>query len=394
MNRLLELARVFLRLGLTAFGGPAVHIARMQEICVQKYQWLSQEQFLDLLGVSSLLPGPSSTEVAMQIGYLRAQWLGLFVAGLCFIAPPALCVFLLAWGYQLYGAAPAIKGILYTFKPVLIAIFLQALWQLGRTTLHTKPLITLGASCFLLALWGINPFLLLLASGMAWAGLSSHHSSTNNGARALALFGALFVLLGAGWLQFANLPPGSLPHPPTKPTPLSFLTLFLTFLKMGATAMGSGYVLLAYLQRDLVYTNHWLTTNKILDAVAAGQITPGPVFTTATFLGYLLLGARGALLATVGIFLPAFVFVCASAPFVSRLSRWNLGKSFLQGASVAAVDLIACVGFQLAQAALVDAITVFLFLASSVALLRYSINPLLIIGVATIAGILKSFISF
>ncbi len=368
-----EIALLFLRLGATAFGGPAVHIAMMEDEVVRRRQWLSREDFLDLLGATNLIPGPNSTELAIHIGYLRAGWVGLMVAGVCFILPAMLIVTAMAWAYVSFGKLPEATAIFYGVKPVVIAVVLQALWGLGRTAIKTRFLAVIGLVATALNFAGINELMVLFGAGII-AGLS-YWSTHRKGAAPpapLGLFGGVPLVSGVGAAGATAAAFGLWP-------------LFLFFLKVGSVLFGSGYVLLVFLRADLVERWHWLTQAQLLDAVAVGQITPGPVFTTATFIGYILAGPSGALVATAGIFLPAFFFVAASGPLVPRLRKSPVAGAFLDGINVASLALMAVVTFMLGKAALVDFVTIGLAVASAVALIRYRVNSAwLVIGGALI----------
>ncbi|SFQ66089.1 chromate efflux transporter [Hymenobacter arizonensis] len=363
-----ELAALFLRLGSTAFGGPAAHIALLEEEVVRRRGWLTQERFLDLLSATNLIPGPNSTELAIHIGYERRGWAGLLVAGSCFILPAMLIVMGFAWAYVRFGTLPALTGVLYGVKPVMVAVVGQALWSLGRSALKTRPLQLLALVALALSLLGVNELLLLFAAGAAigarrWPTLE--HKT---------LPPALLLLLGAvGALALLPLLLGVQPAGPTA-APLGLLPLGLSFVKIGSVLYGSGYVLLAFLDADLVQRFQWLSHGQLLDAVVVGQVTPGPVFTTATFVGYTLLGWRGALVATAGIFLPAFLFVGLSIKLVERLRESPLAGAFLDGLNAASWALMAAVSLTLARTAVVDGPTVALAVASTILLLRYKIN--------------------
>jgi chromate transporter len=362
---LCALARLFLRLGLTAFGGPAAHIALMQQEVVERRKWLTQEAFLDRLGAANLLPGPSSTELAIYIGYLQAGWAGLLLAGVCFILPAFLLVLGMAWAYVRFGHLPQVAGALYGIKPVVIAVVLQALWNLGRAAVKTRWLAGLGLLATALALGRVSPLLILFGAGMLVAGGRWAAEKRKES------FAPLFVLLLL--VAFLALAPLLLGRSLAVSAAPGALPLFLVFLKLGAVVYGSGYVLLAFLQAELVTQRGWLTSAQLLDAVAVGQVTPGPVFTTATFIGYLLGGFKGAVLATLGMFLPAFLFVGMSGPLVSRLRQSRLAGAFLDGVNVAAVALMAAVTWQLGREALTDPVTVGLAAASAL-LLRFRVN--------------------
>jgi chromate transporter len=360
-QRLLELAAIFLRLGVTAFGGPAAHIAMYHDEFVKRRGWLTDEHFLDLLGASNLIPGPSSTEMTMHIGYIRAGMPGLVTAGLCFILPAALIVTALAAVYAAYGTTPAADALLYGIKPVVIAIIAQAIWLLGRKAFKTMLLSAVGVAVFALYLLGFNEIALLFGA-------------------------ALFVMIVQ---NVRRAPVSSLFWLPlTQTVPLALNELFLTFFKIGAVIYGSGYVLLAFLRTDFIERLGWLTDQQLLDAVAIGQFTPGPLFTTATFIGYTLLGVPGAVVATAGIFLPGFIVVTLTNPLIPKMrqSRW-LG-ALLDGVNVAAIGLMAAVTLEIARAALVDWFTVGLTFLASILLIRYRINSTWLILGGGLGGLL------
>lgn len=364
---LCELAAFFLRLGTTAFGGPAAHIAIMEDELVRRRKWLSREAFLDLLGASNLIPGPSSSELAIHIGYLRAGWLGLLVAGSCFILPAAVIVAALAWLYVHFGKLPAASAILYGVKPVVIAIVVQALWGLGRTAIKTKLLALIGVCAVAAAFLGLHPLLLLVVAGGVTA-LSEVRGSLSSAPAFSAARIAAAATTGAASFNLASL--------------------FLVFLKIGAVVFGSGYVLLAFLRTDLVVQRGWLTDSQLIDAVAVGQLTPGPVFTTATFIGYLLGGLRGSVVATVGIFTPAFLLVAASGPLVPLIRRSKVAGAFLDGVNVGSLALMAEVSWQLGRASLVDFATAAAAVVSAVALLRWRVNSVWLIFGGAVLGLL------
>lgn len=360
-----ELVLAFLRLGLTAFGGPAAHVAMMEAEFVRRRAWLTREQFLDLVGAASLIPGPSSTEVALYVGYRRAGWRGLLAAGACFILPAALMVTVIAWAYVRFGRLPAAGGVLYGIKAVIIAVVAQALLAFGRTALKSRWLFVLGVAAAVAFAMDVPPLLVLLAAGVASALLRAARSPGERTALVWpAALGASAVVAG--------------------PTGLG--KLFLLFLKIGAVVFGSGYVLLAFLRTDLVEQTHWLSEPQLIDAVAVGQFTPGPVFTTATFIGYLVAGLPGAAVATIGIFLPSFVLVAASGPLIPRLRRSPLAGAFLDGVNSGSVGLMAVVGVQLARAAIVDVTTMILAAGSAAALLRWRVSSTWLVLAGGIVG--------
>lgn len=347
-----ELARLFLRLGATAFGGPAAHIAMMEEEVVRRRGWLAREEFLDLLGATHLIPGPNSTELAIHVGHRRAGTPGLLVAGACFILPAAAIVTVLAAVYVRVGRLPAGEGLLAGVKPVVVAVVLHALIGFGRTAVKDGALAALGVAAAAAALAGVNELAVLAAAGIASALLRRPRGPA---ARAAAL-------APAAWLPAAAAA--------ALAVPFTLSRLFLVFLKIGSVLFGSGYVLLAFLRGDLVERLGWLTEAQLIDAVAVGQVTPGPVFTTATFVGYLLGGLPGAAAATVGIFLPAFAFVAASGPLVPRLRRSPTAGAALDGVNVASLALMAVVTAQLARTAITGPVPALLALTSAALLLR------------------------
>jgi chromate transporter len=362
-----ELAILFLRLGATAFGGPAAHIALMEDEVVRRRGWLTRDELLDLLGATNLIPGPNSTELALHIGHRRAGWAGLLVAGACFILPAAAIVVAIAVAYVHWQRLPAVAALLHGIKPVMIAIVLQALWGLGRAALKRASLGLVGLAAVVAVALGANELLVLLASGLAAVALTRRSRSSAPAAALLPLAPA----------ALATAVPVSLP------------TLFLTFLKIGSVLFGSGYVLLAFLRADLVNRLGWLSEAQLLDAVAVGQITPGPVFTTATFIGYLVAGPAGAALATLGIFLPAFVFVAASGPLIPRLRRSPVAGAFLDGVNVASLALMAVVTWQLGRAALVDLPTVAIAAGAMVLLWRRAGSVWLVLAGAALGLALR-----
>lgn len=363
-----EVARVFLTLGVIGFGGPAAHVALMREELVRRRRWVSEQQFLDLIGASNLIPGPNSTEMAIHLGYVRAGWPGLIVGGVCFIAPAMVIVMALAALYVAYGTRPEAIALLYGVKPVIIAVVVQALWALARTAVKTVTLAVGGAVILALALAGVNEIALLFVGGFALAAVALRRT------RASATAAGVAILLGPAVALAA-------------PASMSLGTLFAVFLKIGAVLFGSGYVLLAFLRADFVERLGWLTDQQLLDAISIGQVTPGPVLTTATFIGYVLGGWPAALLATLAIFLPAFVFVALSGPIIPRLRRWRWTAALLDGVNVAALALMAAVTWQLARAAVVDWLTLLLAVVAAVLLMRFRLNSVWLVAGAAAIGL-------
>ncbi len=367
---LADLALVFLKLGTIAFGGPAAHIAMMQEEFVRKRQWITEADFLDRLGAANLIPGPSSTEVAIFIGHVKRGWVGLLVAGCCFIVPAAVMVTLIATLYVRFGSLPQFTSILYAIKAAVIGVIVQALWSLARTATKTLQLALIGVVAIVLSGLGIAPLLVLAISGVA-SGAALLFKRPGDALSAVPLFGKLALFAGTVGALAA---------------PVSLLRLFLSFLKIGAVVFGSGYVLLAFLRAEFVSHLHWLTEKQLIDAVAVGQFTPGPVFTTATFIGYLVAGMPGAVVATVGVFVPGFVFVALSGRMIPKLRRSPLAAAILDGVVVGSLALMAVVAWQLGRAAIVDWITLAIAVVSAGLLLRFRINSAWIVGGAAVIG--------
>ena len=363
-----EIARLFLKLGTTAFGGPAAHIAMLRQEVVERRGWISEAEFLDHLGASNLIPGPTSTELVIHIGRRRGGWPGLLAAGTCFILPAAFMVGVIAWAYVRFGSLPAVSGLLYGVKPVVIAIILQALWKLGRTAIKGVWFAIIAVVALSLSVFGVTPLMVLAIGGFLAVVVAL---DTPRGKAALALlFQATASSAGAGTV--------------------GFWPIFVVFAKISAVVFGSGYVLLAFLRADLVERLGWFSEQQLLDAVAVGQVTPGPVFTTATFLGYLLHGTSGAVAATVGIFLPAFVLVAVSAPLIPKIRASRVAGAALDGVNVASLALMAVVTWQLGRAALVDWVTVALAVVSGALLFRFPrLNSAWLIAGAGLLGALR-----
>jgi len=366
-----EVARLFTRLGFTAFGGPAAHIAMMRQEVVERRRWLNDAQFADLLGAVNLIPGPNSTELGIYLGYLRAGWLGLLLAGICFIGPAMLITLALAWAYVALGVLPIAGWFLFGVKPVVLAIILQALLGLGRTVLRGVLPIGIALAALVAYLLGLNELAVLVAAGAIMMALRLPRQPR------VANVVTLLPLLSRPTIAVVVAGAAS----------ISMLAIFLTFLKIGAVLYGSGYVLLAFLHGDLVTRLHWLTERQLLDAVSVGQFTPGPVFTTATFIGYLIGGWGGALVATAGIFLPAFIFVPLIHPLATRLRRSPVTSALLDGVNAGALALMAGVLLQLGGATLRDPISVAIALVSLFILLRWKLNSAWLILAGGLLGL-------
>lgn len=362
-----EIAREFLRLGFVAYGGPAAHIAMMEERFVRQRRWVTRERFVDLVGAVNLLPGPSSTELAIYLGEIRGGVPGLITAGACFILPAAVLVLALAWAYVRFGAVPQVAGLLFGIKPVVVALIAQAIWNLGRTALRSTALALLAIGVVALAAWGIHALLLLIGAGIFWMIVRAGRSLAKTRAAIVGIIGTGAAAAGGA---------------------IGAVPVFLYFVKIGAVLFGSGYVLLAVLRADLVARLHWLSDAQLLDAIAVSQGTPGPFFTVATFIGYILAGWRGAALATLGMFLPAFVYVGVTACFLPNLRKSPVASAFLDGVNAAAVALMAFVGWQFARASLVHVPAVVLAIVSAVLVFRYKVNSAWLVLGGAIAGIL------
>ncbi len=364
-----EVAILFLKLGTIAFGGPAAHVAMMRDEIVRRRRWMTDQQFLDLLGTTNLIPGPNSTEIAIFVSQRQAGWRGLIVGGSLFILPSMLMVLGLAWAYVRYGSTPEEEWLLYGIKPVIIAIIVQALWALGKAAVKGPLLAAIGIAVLALYLLGFNEIVLLFGGGIIVM-------AARFGDRLRPPGVSTILPISVGSLPLATTALASVPA-----APFNLGVLFLTFLKIGAVLYGSGYVLLAFLRTNFVEHVGWLTDKQLIDAVAIGQLTPGPVSTAATFVGYLVGGVPGALLATLGIFLPGFVFVAVIHPIVPRLRRFRLTSAFLDGVNVASLGLMAGVTWQLGRAAVVDWYTALLALVAAGLLLRFKLNSAwLVIG--------------
>lgn len=370
-----ELASLFIRLGFTAFGGPAAHIAMLHDEVVTRRGWMSEQHFLDLIGATNLIPGPNSTEMVMHVGKERSGWKGLIVAGSCFILPAAFLVTLLAWAYVTYGASPQGLSLLYAVKPVVVVIVLQALLKLGRKAVKSWLLAIIGVAVFAFYLLGINELALLFGT---------------------AVLMLIITFFRQNWMTPLILPPLiALPKPLQNiadAVPIDLGQLFLLFLKVGAFLYGSGYVLLAFLRNDLVLRLGWLTDQQLIDAIAIGQVTPGPILTTATFIGYVLGGLPGAIVATLGIFIPSFIFVMILNPLVPRLRKSEWTAALLDGVNVAAMGLMAGVTLYLGRAAIVDLPTVILALITAVLLFRFKVSTIWLVLGAAVIGLALSFI--
>jgi chromate transporter len=369
---LLELALLFLKLGTVAFGGPPAHLALMEEEVVSRRGWLTRDQFLDFLGATNLIPGPNSTEMAIHIGRAQVGWPGLLVGGVSFILPASIMVTALAWAYVRFGSVPQVSGVLYGVKPVVIALIVQAVFKLGKSAVKSASLAVVGMLAVLATALGEDQLAVLAGGGVMAALVYWLQSGKRTPSAAVFLSartGASGVAAGATVVAAFGRAP-----------------LFLVFLKIGAILFGGGYVLVPLLRSNLVARLGWISERQLLDAIAVGQVTPGPLSTTATFIGYLLGGFPGAVIATVAIFLPAFFLVAISGPLVPRLRQSPIAGAVLDGVNVGALALIAVVTWQLFRSAVVDWTTLVLAGLSLFLLIRYRINSVWLVLCGTATG--------
>jgi len=371
-RRVLAVAGLFLKLGAISFGGPAAHIALMEQETVRKRGWLSREHFLDLLAATNLVPGPNATEMAMHIGFVQAGWSGLLAGGVAFIVPAFLISLALAIAYVRLGSLPQVAGLFYGINPAVMAIILAATYRLGRTALRDRRAIGIGVIGLAAALAGGNEVVLLLAAGLAGILLYTQPwQSRRRPPAALLAWGPLAL----PWLPAVAWPDDRL------------LRLGLFFLKVGALLFGSGMVLFAFIQRDVVNGFGWLTQQQLLDAIAVGQMTPGPVLSSATFIGYLVAGLPGAVVATMAVFLPSFAMITLIGPWIPRLRQSPVARAFLCGVNAAVVALILAVSIALFRAAIVDVWTVLILLMGLLALLRFKIDTFWLVAGGAAAGL-------
>ena len=376
-----ETARVMLKLGVLAFGGPLAHIGMLEDEVVERRRWLSRQHFLDLVGATSLLPGPNSTQMMMHVGYERAGWLGLLVAGFSFVLPAALITLVLAALYVAYGTVPAVESLLWGIKPAVLIIILAAVWRLGRSAMKTWREMVLGAVVLVAVLLGTNEIRALFVGavvGAVWLWLTRGRMPSVN----LALLPALGEMAADG-VESAS-----------EAVPLTLQSLGLFFLKVGAVLYGSGYVLVVFLEGDLVERFGWLTSDQLLDAIAIGQMTPGPLLTTATFVGYLLLGVPGAMVATLAIFLPSVILVGLFNRVIAKLRARPWTGAFLDSVNSVALALMAAVVFKLALAALTGWQAWLIAILSAVAVFRLRLHSAWLIAGAAVLGYLLRLVSF
>lgn len=373
-TRLKEIVLVFLKIGITAFGGPAAHVAIMDDEIVKKRKWMTKDKFLDFYGATNLLPGPNSTELSIHLGYERGGWLGLILAGVSFILPSTLIVMVFAVIYTMYGTLPEVSGILYGIQPVMIAVIFQALIRLSQSAVKNVPTGIVGALVILFSFLGFNELLLLLLAGLIMMFITNRKKINN--VRLTAVIPMLPVVSNVA----KDISSGGMELP----------TLFITFLKIGSVLYGSGYVLLAFLEADFVERYGVLTSQQLLDAVSVGQVTPGPVFTTVTFVGYLIQGVPGAILSTIAIFMPAFVLVGILNPIIPKLRSSSWVSGLLDGVNVASCGLMAVVSFKLGVSAIIDVPTAILAIVSIIIVFKYKINSAWLVLCGGITGLIVS----
>ena len=369
-NNLIEIAKLFFKLGCISFGGPAAHIAMMEDEVVKKRQWFTQEHFLDLIGATNLIPGPNSTEMTMHCGYERGGWKGLFIAGACFITPAILITMVFAWLYQAYGQLPEVEPFIYGIKPAVIALIVMAAYRLGKKAIKNTELALLGTLTIIVCLLGVNEISALFGCG---------------------LFGIILYFIKKKRTTLNSFLP-LLILQITNPLKIGSLKILLTFFKVGAILYGSGYVLFAFLDTELV-ANGLLTRQELIDAIAVGQFTPGPVLSTATFIGWQMNGMSGALAATLGIFLPSFLFVLILNPLIPKMRKSKVIGAFLDAVNVAAVALIIVVCLEMSKDTLMDWRTIVIAIISIISVFTFKkINSAFIVFGGAMLGYLLTFI--
>jgi chromate transporter len=384
------MALLFLKLGAISFGGPAAHIALMEDEVVRKRQWVTRQQYLDMLGLTNLIPGPNSTEMAISVGFVRAGWAGLAVAGASFIVPAALLTAAVAWAYVRFGAMPMAASLLAGVKPAVLAVIAIAVWRLGKVSVRNARLAVLGAVALVAFLGQVNPLLILACGGLIGIlvhGINRFKKPTREDDAKLSagLIGVKSWFLPSILVSgFSGVLSGAV-APPAKRVPMARLWWF--FLKIGAILYGGGYVLFAFVEQGLVRDHPWLTQQQVLDAIAIGQFTPGPVLSTATFIGYLLGGAWGAVIATVAIFLPSFLYVAVLGPILPRVRRSPWMAAFLDSVNVCAVALMAGVAIKLAGDAL-RGWPMWLIALTALAVLWKWVNPAWVVLGGGLGGLL------
>ncbi|MFA5612440.1 MAG: chromate efflux transporter [Anaerolineaceae bacterium] len=382
-TRLIELLKVTLKIGLTSFGAPTAHIAMMENEFVRKKKWVSEEHFLDLLAAANLIPGPNASETCYHVGYIRAGYPGMIVAGLGFISPAFIISLLVAWLYMQYGALPQIEGIFYLLNPLVLAIVLSTTWRIGKASLKGWKQLLIFALAVGAKLLGINEAIILIGGGVI--GILLHHVLVkwSNGSLPTQMMLALLPL--PAMTEFV----GKIVEQGKE----TLWNIFIYFLRTGAVLFGSSLVLFALIQDDVVNRFGWLTNQQLADAISMGQITPGPVLGASTFVGYFAGGFGGATAATLGVFLPSFLIVAATAPLVKKMRENHLTSSFLNGIKPAVVVLILFVSINLGQNALVDVWTVLAMLAGLAVLTFTEAQPYHLIIAGLALGIIRALLT-
>jgi chromate transporter len=375
MIKLKEIAFLFLKLGVTAFGGPAAHTAMMEEEVVKKRKWITHEHFLDLLGATNLIPGPNSTEMAIHIGYVKAGWKGLIIAGVCFIIPASIITLIFAFLYKSYGTTPALEPLIAGIRPAIIAVIFAAMYRLSKPQIKNYFTVSVILLVTVLNIAGVDEILLLLCAGVlgiAWV----HREKIITSVSSFFSINIPAIISLIGLIN--NIVKSS--------TEATISGIFLFFLKIGLVLYGSGYVLVAYLQGGLVESRHWLTHTQLLDAIVIGQFTPGPVLSTATFIGYILMGIPGALTATTAIFLPSFILVLIAGPIIPKLKKYKSASGFLNGVNAASLGLMLSVTILLSKTALINIGSIIILLLAVVLLVVKKVNATWIILGSAAAG--------
>ena len=373
MNKIQEIAKIFLKLGTLSFGGPAAHIAMMEKEIVQKHNWVSEQHFLDLIGATNLIPGPNSTEMAIHIGHERAGWKGLIVAGLCFILPAVIITGIFAFLYKKYGQLPQLQPFIYGISPAIIAIILAAIYPLTKKSLKTVELGIIGIITLILCLIGINEIYVMFGAGFIALALTAIRNNKINSGKSIFPI-TILNFSTTGFLSISNL------------------NLFFTFLKIGAILYGSGYVLFAFLDTALV-DKGILSQQQLIDAIAVGQFTPGPVFSSVTFIGYQINGLIGAIVSTIGIFLPSFIFVALLNPLVKRMRNSILFSSFLDAVNISSIAIIIAICYQMGKDTITDWRTILIAIASLIITFGFrKINSVLIVLGGSLTGYLFTLI--
>jgi len=398
--RLSELAKLFLKLGIISFGGPAAHIAMMEDEVVNRRQWITRSHFLDLVGATNLIPGPNSTEMAIHIGFIYAGWLGLIVAGVCFIFPAVLITASLAWVYLTLGKLPLVTSLLYGIKPAVLGVILNAVWKLGKSAIKTRQLLIISLAVAAISFLGINEVLAILMGGligMIW--LCSNNKGNPPQEQTATIIATGLTTGAVEILQDKPVTIAAATSAIASSANVPLWQLGWFFFKVGSVLFGGGYVLVAFLEGGLVEEHGWLTQQQLLDAIAIGQFTPGPVLSTATFIGYLISGIPGAIVATVAIFLPSFFFVAALNPFIPSLRRSQWTSAFLDAVNASAVALMAVVTLQLAVSTLImpkiDWVASAIALVAGVLAIRFRVNAAwLVLGSALVGLVFKTVLSF